>query len=366
MSVELTTAEAGNAAVINEQIVNGQESAPVNDDAALEAIWNKNERDNGAARENGKFASTKPEDQAAQAATDPLEGGKGEEKPVVSSTPDAAAVPLPANWRGMEETWEKIPAELRGSIAAKEQELQSTLSEQGRQLSAFKPVGEVIQKYGRFFSTDSGYKMEDGTVPTPAQGIEYLFTVQDQLEKNTVPTLIEIIDRYGARDQIAAAFGQAPQGDSELRREIAGLKALLANANNPANIDQRIDQKFQAEAAAKAAAEEIKELSKDKPLFSEIPEKRMVSFINDAWDRLGDTAEKSAVLNLAYDMAVNADPELRAKAAAAKAAAVTDPKRVEGAKRAAGVNLTSTASGKGRPLTEEEELGMVFDKNQKG
>ena len=299
MSVELTTAEAGNAAVINEQIVNGQESAPVNDDAALEAIWNKNERDNGAARENGKFASTKPEDQAAQAATDPLEGGKGEEKPVVSSTPDAAAVPLPANWRGMEETWEKIPAELRGSIAAKEQELQSTLSEQGRQLSAFKPVGEVIQKYGRFFSTDSGYKMEDGTVPTPAQGIEYLFTVQDQLEKNTVPTLIEIIDRYGARDQIAAAFGQAPQGDSELRREIAGLKALLANANNPANIDQRIDQKFQAEAAAKAAA-------------------------------------------------------------------VTDPKRVEGAKRAAGVNLTSTASGKGRPLTEEEELGMVFDKNQKG
>lgn len=365
MSVELSSQPVDAGAVVNDQIVSQQ-----SDDAALEAIWNKNERDNGAEREGGRFVSPnsekRAEAQAVQAKPNPLEGGKGEGQGDGSSTPDVAAVPLPANWRGKEDVWEKIPADLKSAVAGIEGELQRTLSDQGRQLAAFKPVGEVIDKYGRYFAPDSGYKMPDGKVVTPAQGIEFLFAIQDDLERKTVPTIMDIIDRYGVRDQVAAAFGQAPQGDNALRQEIAGLKQQITQLLNPATIDGRIDQRFQAEAAAKAAADEVGRLSKDKPLYSEIPESTMVAMINLAWESLGDTASKDAVFNRAYDMAVNADPDLRAKAAAAKAAAPNDAAKVEAAKRAVSANLTSTSSGKGRALTEDEELAAAWDRSQKG
>lgn len=356
MSVELSTAQPDPGAVINEQIVNQT------DDADLEAIWNKNERDNGAAREDGRFVSPDPEKRAA----DPLEGGKGEGQADVSSTPDTASVPLPANWRGKEEVWNKVPADLKPVLAEIDGGLHRTLSEQGRQLSTLKPVAEVIQKNSQYFN--GSVKGADGQPITPAAGIEYLFNVQKAMDTNAVDTLLTIADRYGARDKLAAALGQKPaegQGDQALRNEIAGLKQQISALLNPANIDGRINQKLEEQAAALAAAEEVKSLSKDKPLFSEIPEKRMVNFINDAWERLGDTAEKSAVFDLAYDMAVNADPALRAKAAAAKASAAQDPKKVDAAKRANGVNVTSTSSGKGRTLTEDEELAEAFDRSQK-
>lgn len=361
MSVELNQQQPGN---VDLGVVNENALQPVNDDAELEAIWNKNERDNGAEREGGKFVSPDPDKRAA----DPLEGGDGEGQADASSTPEVVSVPLPANWRGKEDVWEKIPAELKGAVAGIENELQRTLSEQGRQLSTLKPVGEVIDKYGRFFAADSGYKLPDGRVPTPAEGISYLFNVQASLESDAPSTILQIIDTYGARDKVAALLGVAPgeqQGDAGLRQEIAGLKQQLNAVLNPASIDQRIDQRLQEDAAAKAAADEVNRLAKDKQFYSDIPEQRMVMFIQDAWARLGDAASKDAVFNLAYDMAVNADPDLRAKAAAAKAAATADPKKIEGAKRAAGVNVTSTTSGQGRTLTEEEDLGAAFDRAQK-
>ncbi|WP_292090648.1 hypothetical protein [Mesorhizobium sp.] len=178
---------------------------------------------------------------------------------------------------------------------------------------------------------------------------------------------MNIIDRYGIRDKVAAVFGQTvQQGENELRQEIAGLKQMLASVHNSANIDHRINQRLQERDATTAANEELSRLSADKPLYSEIPEKRMVAFINDAWDRLGATASKEAVFNLAYDMAVNADPDLRAKAAAAKPAAPKDTGKVDAAKRANSVNIPSTASGKARVLTEDEELAAVYDRNHKG
>lgn len=356
MSVELNNqSQPGNVdlAVINEQIVNDDS------DAALEAIWNKNERDNGAERDGGKFVSPDPEKRAE---AEPLEGGEGEGQPD-SSTP--AAVPLPANWQGMDEVWGKLPAEDRAKLAVHQADLHARMSDQGRQLAGFKPIAEIIEKNGKYFN--GSIKGADGNPVTPAQGIEYLFNVQQAMDANPVDTILSIADRYGARDKLAAALGQpAPQGDQALRQEIAGLKQQLSTLVNPATIDERINRKLQEQADAKAAGEEVSRLAKDKPLFSDIPEKRMVNFINDAWDRLGSTASKEAVFNLAYDMAVNADPDLRAKAAAAKAPAVTDPKKLDGAKRANGVNVTSTSSGKGRALTEDEELELVFDKNQKG
>lgn len=359
------------------EAANSNAAATVTDDAALEAIWNKHERDNGAERDQGKFASPDPAKKSAvEAAELTAAGGDGGEGQAGDSlTPGAEQVPLPANWQGIKggvaenvkQAWEKAPADLRKFVADREQELQQRLSDHGRQASAYKPIQDVIERNGRYFDPNTGKKGADGRVITPAQAIDYLFNVQQSMDQAPVETVMNIIDRYGIRDKVAAVFGQTvQQGENELRQEIAGLKQMLASVHNSANIDDRINQRLQERDATTAANEELSRLSADKPLYSEIPEKRMVAFINDAWDRLGATASKEAVFNLAYDMAVNADPDLRAKAAAAKPAAPKDTGKVDAAKRANSVNIPSTASGKARVLTEDEELAAVYDKNHKG
>lgn len=344
-------------------------------DADLGAVWDKLERDNGAERDAGKFASPDPEKrEAAVAAKSSPEGGTAAEPAGEGLTPDAGQVPLPDNWKGLQGAdvvkgaWEKTPAEIRAFVAAREQELQQRLSDHGRQMSAVKPVQEAIDKFARYFDPKTGRKMQDGSVVTPAKAIEHLFQAQANLDAAPVESIMAIIDMYGVRDRIASAFGQSVQkGESELRQEIAGLKQMLASVHNPASIDDRINQKLQERTDQQSAAEELTRLSADKPLYSDIPEVDMVEAIHKARRKLGDAASKEAVFNLAYDMAVYADPDLRAKAAAAKPAAATNGQaKVEAAKRAAGVNIPSTTSGKGRTLTEEEELAAVYDRNQKG
>ncbi|WP_027036504.1 hypothetical protein [Mesorhizobium ciceri] len=351
------------------------DAGPINDnavadDSALEAIWNKNERDNGADRENGKFVSV---DRSEAADTASPKGGDGGEPAGDGLTPGAGSVPLPDNWKGLQGAdvvkgaWEKTPAEIRAFVAAREQELQGRLSDHGRQLSTVKPIQEVIDRHSHYFDPQKGRKLADGSVVTPAKAIDFLFNAQANLDRAPVESIMAIIDSYGVRDKIAAAFGQTvQQGESELRQEIAGLKTLLATVGNPASIDDRINQKLQERADQTSAETELTRLSADKPLYSEIPEVDMVEAIHKARRKLGDAASKEAVFGLAYDMAVNADPDLRAKAAAGKPAASNGAAKVEGARRAAAVNIPSTASGKGRALTEEEELAAVYDRNQKG
>jgi phosphoserine phosphatase len=108
----------------------------------------------------------------------------------------------------------------------------------------------------------------------------------------------------------------------------------------------------------------VDRVSKDMPLYDQIPEPDLVSFIHMAKQKLGGSASHEAVLKRAYDMAVNADPDLRAKAAALQGAATDDAERVAAAKRANATNLRSTSSGKARELTQEEELGAIYDKHK--
>ncbi|TGT34988.1 hypothetical protein [Mesorhizobium sp. M8A.F.Ca.ET.165.01.1.1] len=367
MTLETTVSTAG---AVTEAAANSNAEAAVSDDTALEAIWNKNERDNGADRENGKFVSA---DRSEAADTGSPKGGDGGESAGDGLTPGAGSVPLPDNWKGLQGAdvvkgaWEKTPAEIRAFVAAREQELQGRLSDHGRQLSTVKPIQEVIDRHSHYFDPQKGRKLADGTVVTPAKAIDFLFNAQANLDRAPVESIMAIIDSYGVRDKIAALFGQTvQQGESELRQEIAGLKTLLATVGNPASIDDRINQKLQERTDQQSAADELTRLSADKPFYSEIPEVDMVEAIHKARRKLGDAASKEAVFGLAYDMAVNADPDLRAKAAAGKPAATNGAAKVEGARRAAAVNIPSTASGKGRALTEDEELAAVFDRNQKG
>ncbi len=168
---------------------------------------------------------------------------------------------------------------------------------------------------------------------------------------------------YGARQALAHALGVQAAPNSSAGVSPAEIKALIRDAMSEVSTRQATE----AEELDRinAAEKELDRLSKGKPLYSEIAEDDMVYAINKARGRLGEAASIDAVFDLAYDMAVNADPDLRKKAAAVqKKPAAEDPKKIEGAKRASSVNLTSTSTGKARELSEDELLAKAFDEAQ--
>lgn len=356
----------------DQTVIDTSTAAPVIDappsEAVLEAqlsdIFDRNMVNNGADRgDDGKFTSPNAEAAVADvsaATIDPSSTVEAEGEG--SAAPNAPAeVPLPPNWRGLDETWAKIPAELRQTIAEHEQGLHETLSHQGRALSEVKPVQDVLKHFAPAY---------EGKI-APHQAMATLFQAHAELEANPTAKLLQLADSYGVRQQLAQMIGGAQQGQqpanqvSLLLNEIAGLKRQIATGTSPATVERIVSERLAANQEETASIAEVDRLSKDKPFYSDV-EVSLPTFINLAWEKLGPTAAKAAVFDLAYDMAVHADPALRTKSGAAKAAPVTDAKKVDAARKANAVNVTSTSSGRlpadNRPL--EALLGDIYDKHQ--
>lgn len=329
----------------------------VSEDDALAAVWDKVERDNGASRdEAGKFTSD---------ATKPLEGGEGEEQKADAeiSTPVTTDVPLPSNWNGKDELWAKVPADIREPLRAMQEELHQRQSTMGRELAAYKPLGDVIGKYKDYFGGDRGnYK--------PHEAVDYMFNLQKQMDDRPLDTLLEIADRYELRPKLAEAFGgqtvQTAPETTTLLREIGELKNTIRQLADPSRVDERITQRFNEDRDVKDFDTLMSRVSTDIPLVNQVSEEDLAFNINKSWRKLGETADRETVLRLAVDMAINADPDLRNKAAALKSTAANDSKRVADAKRANETNIRSTSTGGGAKLTEEQELAAAYDKAQRG
>lgn len=335
------------------------------DEAELGAVWDDNNVEESAQSrdETGRFVSD-----ATETST-PVEGeGEVAETAPETSTPEATDVPLPSNWQGMEEQWKAIPAELRHDIAERENNVHKSMSEQGRQIGAMKPVNDVIEQNMDQFVNIKG---QDGNPVQAQDAINYLFQINRDMNANPVETILKFAQTFGVSEQVAAGLGvngQPPKeggNESVLLEKIAGLERSIQGMQNPANIDRQITDKLQQANAERDADAMISRLTKDKPLYAEIPEAQMGQFITMTQRKLGPDASMEEVFNQAYDMAIHADPNLRAKVAAANAAATADPDKVAKAKKANGVNVTSTSSGKSRQLSQEEELGNAYDEAQR-
>jgi hypothetical protein len=336
--------------------------APVTDDD-LGAVFDRINVNNGSDRaDNGKFVSPDPEKReeaepgATEQTTESASAAEGEA--VAGDPPPASDVPLPSNWSGMDEVWAKIPADVRGPIAAHAQKLHATLSEQGRKLSGYGSIQAVFDEYPEYF--DGRSKDSAGNPITPAFGIRYLMSVQKAMDVNPAATLLNIADQYGARDALVAILsGKA--SPAQYQRQQAPQQAVPSTADIEALVRRAVSSMTAEEQIAKAVTDFAADSTR--PHYAAV-EAEIPDFIPLAIKRLGDTATNNAVLSLAYDMAVHSRPELRSAVTAAKPAAVDagDPVRTEKAQRAASVNVTSTSSGKTRTLTEEEELGDAYDK----
>lgn len=349
------------SAVIADTVLDtGTAEVVLSEDEQMDAVWNRLARDNGAERENGKFVSPDPE-KRAQAAETPLEGGEGGAQKVDASTV-ATDAPLPANWNGLDEVWAKIPADVRGPIADHQREQHAKLSDMGRKVAAYEPLQAAASEFAEYFN--GSLKGADGQPINPADGIRYLANIQRAMDQDAPKTILSIIDTYGAREAVAAALGvkvdgaRATDTNTALLAKIDRLEQTLKGVNDPSKIEQIVDRRE----AKRQHEEEVSRLTSAKPLFSKIPEARMVFFINEAWDKLGQDATRAAVLDHAYNSAIEADPTLRAQSEAAKKAANDAAAKAEAAKRGSSVNIKSTGTGTPRKVSEDEAMEEVWSK----
>lgn len=347
-------------------------SIPENDttvvdiDAQLDAVWDKNNAVLDALDKGEK--NPQPDEQEAESAEDApaveeavegesaegaeTEGEGAEAEESASETPD---VPLPTNWQGLDETWAKLDPDTRAKLAEREAEVHRRMSDQGRQIASFKPVQQTIEKYQSLLE---GRTKQDGSPVTPQDAVSFLFDAQAKLDnpQTRLSALMGIIDSYGAREHIAGVLSGKVRVPQPTQQQPQGL--------TPQQVEKMLEQKLSEDRTIREIETEVGRLSQDKPLYSSIPEETMVQFINLAWSKLGEGASRQDVFNTAYDMAVHADPDLRAKATAPKAVA-TRKISPEAARRANSVNVTSTSSSQSPKPNLDDKLDAIWDKYQR-
>ena len=320
------------------------------------AAWDRVMRDNGSDRDpTGRFASPNPEQ--------PSPGGEeGAGEPAV--TPPAAATPAPAHLpQAIKADWEKIPETARNAIAAHQADMDRKFGEVGKQLQAVKPIADRL--------TEATSKFPEFAGMTPerlAQGALELAAVQTRLNKGpqaAVETIMEIAKAYHVLPMLAQAFSANPPSDQNqlitgLQQKIANLESQLQKAGNPETIRETVSTTLRERETETV----VQDFAKGKEFWTEV-EASIPDYIRIVMGEPGQQRTPSEVLETAYDMAINANPAVRAKVRAAEAKAtaqVPDPKRAADARKAASINVKSATTGKDRPMTFEEAAGVAYDR----
>lgn len=315
-------------------------AAPQTEDAAMDAIWTKMQ--DGAGEDDGAPPHAEPEKS---------EGAAEPEKPdltTIVTPPD-----LPA---GIKDKWADIPESAREAVLSSHRDLSRKLADQGRVVQASKPVFDVLVKAAQEIPTLAGM--------TPAAIADDVFAmakIQGQMAQDPVRTLLGIAQQYGAIDGLKQVFsGQVPDQSAQIQtammNEIRQLRSELQQVADPSAIEQRVNQSL----TARDTERMVGEYAGQKEHWGEV-ESLIPNLIPVVRQKLGEGASAKDVLDAAYDMALYADPGLRAKVlAAAKAPTELDPARTAAQMKAKSVNITSLP-GSSKPMTEEQAMGAVWD-----
>jgi hypothetical protein len=351
----------GEAPVTNDTPLTPVENVSASDDAlsaAYDLAMSSSEPDapeaaEAAARrdEQGRFAKQNP------AEASPQDGEAGEEAQAAVSDRPAIPAGLPATWRAdMADIWEAVPEDKRERLGKWSQEVNAKLSDMGRKVSAYSDVQSVfddmLQTYpDRFNGPDAMH---------PKDAVKFLYQVQKDMDARPVETILEVAARYNAIPELAKALGGAGYDQnaqvSTLQGTIQQLEARIASLVSPETINNHISRAM----SEREVTSSLERFASEKPFFGDV-ESVLPQFINIARESEPE-ADPMRLLETAYDMAINAIPAVREKAQAASRAAVMPDARAAAAKKAASINVKSTAAGRPKPRSEEEAMGDVWDR----
>jgi hypothetical protein len=309
------------------------------DDAAMDAIWERMNGDN-LDPEPGEEQGPEPEKAADQAL-----------EPVVTTPPD-----LPM---GIKDKWAEIPESAREAVLSSHRDLSRKLADQGRVVQASKPVFDVLVRAAQEIPS-----MADMTPAAIAEDVFAMAQIQGNLATDPVRTILGIAQQYGAIEALRQVFsGQAPdqnaQASQAMMRELQQMRNQLQQISDPNAIEHRVEQTL----ATRDTERMVGEYAKQREYWGAV-EPMIPGLIPIVQQRLGDGASNEDVLNAAYEMALYADPDLRAKAiAAAKAPAQPDPARTAAQMKAKSVNITSRPT-KAEPMTEDQAWDAIWRKHR--
>lgn len=334
----------------------------VSDDSSYSDVYDRLMSNNGADRgSDGKFVSPSEDDGAEDASpTDASPGGEQGADEADRETPppdDPSAQSAPTELPGsVKAVWAELPEAARDAVRHMHEDMNRRLSDQGRELSNFKPVKDVVSEFSEYF---------DGTVAKyePAEAMRYMFNLQRKMDADPIGTLMEVANAYGIANQLQQPT-DATREIAALNQTIRQLQNRLENQADPGNLETAVSSVLTKREVEKAIAD----FATNAEFYSDV-ENDLPDFISLARRKMGDDADPMKVLESAYNMAVNANDDVRAKKAAAeaerekaKAASRTDPKRTENAKKAASINVKSNGTGKQQFASDDDAMGAAYDR----
>ena len=334
------------------------------DDDAMGAIYDKltaepveaeavDEEPQQEDAKDGKEGLRQDEEEVTEPAEDEAKAEDEAEEP--AEKPVEAPTDLPAPIRAK---WQDMPPEAREAVLSSHRDLTRKMADQGRIVQASKPVYDVLVKAAQEIPT-----LSDMTPQQIAADVFAMAQIQGQLAQDPVRTLMGIAKQYGALEGIKAAI--SGQGQSEaarenvsLMQEIRQLRAQLQNVADPNAIEQRVNSTL----TTRETERMVSEYAAQKEYWSDV-EPVIPQMIPIAQQRLGEGASAKDVLDAAYDMAIHAIPDLRAKAVAAvPTPAQHDPARTAAQLKAKSVNVKSSSPTKPRPQSEVDRMAAIWDK----
>lgn len=354
--LETGTAEAASPA---EAVVESQPAAPtpeapaeVDRDAELLAIYNKHNPQRGP---DGKFQSRNPVEPSEGAPETTVEGQPPSE---ATAEPAAPAIPAPNSWPAeMKAKWDTLPPDAREYIAKRESEAHQTISRMGQQVSAQKPVADLLEQNRAIFERNG---MDYQT------GIKTLLNAQVALETNPVHAIQQLAQAYGVDLGLFSNGAQPAENGGQitlLQRQIADLQRQLQDTSTRVQTREQQEQLSQQQ----ALEAQVNDFLKDKPDFAKLEDD--VLAILPAIKAKNPGASPKEALALAYEQAQWLNPETRAakleadrKAAEAKAAEEAR-KRASEAKNAGRANVKTTAPVSGKAPSWEDEMMGIYRRN---
>lgn len=280
------------------------------------------------------------------------------EAAVVEAAPDVEEPPtdIPAAVR---QHWTTIPKEARDAFLSSQRESGRKLAESGRLVSGVKPVVDVLHRAIKEIPGMSKMR-PDQVAHDVFEGAKMVAAIRE----NPVANIVNLAKQHGALDALKAHFAGQPAGQRDqsvaLAQEVRALKQQLAQVSDPDRTRNTVNQIM----AAQKTEDFVTGFATDHKENWAVVEPFIPNMIPLAKQRLGNQASAKDVLTEAYEMAIHAHPDLRAKmVAAAQAPVASDPARLAAQRAAKSVNVTSQP-GKSQPQTERAAMSAVWDKHR--
>lgn len=337
--------------VTEEVISEATDAVEMTDDQALEAAWEGLNSD-----EEADAPTDQPETAETEEAEDaPDDGEEAEEQ-------EAAPVDVPQGLpAALRDQWRDIPESARQAILEDRDGLHRRLSDMGRQVQGISPIRDSLVQAIEKFPHLANMRPQD-----VGEQLLQLAEVSAGFDNDPLGTMVGLIDKHGLRQSLQQVLGgQNPSEGakyvSQLQNRINSLEGHIQRLSNPEYLQEQVTNITTRQNTMTSVEQFAAQAEHWADLEDHIP-----GLIPIAQQKLGQSAAQSAVLEAAYNMAIEIfKPDAKAPKAAEPAAKKSDPEKAERALKAKSVNVKETTTSKRRTLTEDERLQAAWDRVHK-